>query len=50
MKNSNLQSGIATSSELVRNEKGSALPYIFGWLLGVPVSLLILIALVRAVF
>ena len=39
-----------TVSAPVANEQGSALPYIFGWLLGVPVSLLMLIALVRAVF
>jgi len=35
---------------LVDNEKGSAGPYILAWLLGVPASLLIMIALLRAVF
>ena len=32
---------------VIANEKGSALPYIFGWLLGVPGSILFLIFLVR---
>jgi hypothetical protein len=30
------------------NEKGSALPYIFGWLMGVPGSVLFLIFLFRS--
>lgn len=34
----------------VKNENGGALPYIVGWLLGVPLSILLLIYLVRAVF
>lgn len=34
----------------LRTERGSALPYIFGWLLGVPVSVLFLIAILRSIF
>ncbi len=45
-----IQSVDGTAIEILKNEKGSAVPYIFAWLLGVPTSLLILIALVRAVF
>ena len=33
-----------------RNERGSVLPYALGWLMGVPVSLLLLIAVLRSVF
>ena len=32
------------------NENGSALPDVFAWLLGVPFTLLLLIAMMRAVF
>lgn len=32
------------------NQNGSIVPYIFGWLLGVPVSILFLIAMFRTVF
>lgn len=32
------------------NQRGSAMPYIFGWLLGVPASILFLIFALRAVF
>lgn len=35
---------------IVGNEKGAALPYVVAWLLGVPVSLLLLVALFRAIF
>lgn len=35
---------------VIGNEKGGAIPYLFAWLLGVPVSLLLLVALFRAVF
>ena len=34
----------------LRSERGSVVPYIFGWLLGVPVSILFLIAILRSVF
>lgn len=30
--------------------RGSVVPYVFGWLLGVPVSLLVLIAMLRTIF
>jgi len=33
-----------------RNERGSVLPYALGWLMGVPVSLLLLVAVLRSVF
>ena len=32
------------------NQRGNMLPYVFGWLLGVPVSILILIAMLRTIF
>ena len=32
------------------NQRGSMLPYVAGWLVGVPVSLLVLIAMLRAIF
>lgn len=35
---------------IVGNEKGGAGPYFLAWLLGVPASLLILVAIFRAVF
>ena len=38
------------NAPMIGNEKGSAGPYILAWLLGVPASLLIVIALFRAVF
>jgi hypothetical protein len=34
---------------IMKNEKGSALPYIFGWILGVPTSILFLVFLFRNV-
>ena len=34
----------------LKSEQGSAIPYIFGWLLGVPVSILFMIAILRTVF
>ena len=34
----------------LQTQRGSVVPYIFGWLLGVPVSILFLIALLRSVF
>jgi hypothetical protein len=34
--------------EILKSESGSALPYIFGWFMGVPVSILFLIFLVRS--
>lgn len=34
----------------IDNENGSMIPYVFGWLLGVPISVLFLIALLRGVF
>ena len=34
----------------VMNQKGSVVPYVFGWMLGVPVSVLLLIAMLRTVF
>ncbi len=34
----------------LQTQRGSVVPYIFGWLLGVPVSILFLIALLRTVF
>jgi hypothetical protein len=33
-----------------QDENGSALPYVFGWLMGVPVTILLLIAMMRAIF
>lgn len=41
--------GLGRKSVLA-NENGGAIPYILGWLLGVPVSILLLIYLVRAIF
>jgi len=35
---------------MIGNEKGGALPYVFAWILGVPLSLLVLVALFRALF
>lgn len=35
---------------MIGNNKGGALPYVFAWILGVPLSLLILVALFRALF
>ena len=32
------------------NQRGSAMPYLFGWLLGVPATILFLIFALRAVF
>lgn len=34
----------------LRTQHGSVVPYLFGWLLGVPISILLLIAMFRAVF
>lgn len=34
----------------IKSENGSVVPYIFGWLLGVPVSILFMIAILRTVF
>ena len=34
----------------LKSEKGSVAPYILGWLLGVPVSILFMIAILRTVF
>ena len=34
----------------VKSEEGSVVPYLLGWLLGVPVSILFMIALLRTVF
>ena len=41
-----------TSSGFVglQSQRGSVAPYIFGWLLGVPVSILFLIAMLRTIF
>jgi hypothetical protein len=36
--------------QTIDNKRGSVLPYVVGWLLGVPVSILFLVYLVRAVF
>jgi len=36
--------------EFVKKQNGSVVPYVFGWLLGVPVSVLLLIAMLRTVF
>lgn len=36
-------------NEIVNNENGSVVPYIFGWLLGVPTSILFLVFLFRNV-
>ena len=30
------------------DEKGSALPYVFGWLIGIPVPVLLLILMLRS--
>ncbi len=38
------------TQSLIANENGSAGPYILGWLLGVPGSVLLMIFLLRAVF
>lgn len=38
------------NTPVVGNKKGAAGPYILAWLLGVPASLLIVMALLRAVF
>jgi hypothetical protein len=55
----NVERPFATSSNIsntslgfstLGTQHGSMVPYLFGWLLGVPVSILILIAMVRAVF
>lgn len=35
--------------EKMNNEGGSVLPYFIGWLFGVPVSILLLIAIVRSI-
>jgi hypothetical protein len=35
---------------LIFDESGSVLPYILGWLLGVPTSILLLIMVLRSVF
>jgi hypothetical protein len=37
------------STDVLSNEKGSVLPYIFGWLLGVPTSILFLIFIFRSI-
>jgi len=42
--------GDQNETVVLGNEKGGAIPYLFAWLLGVPVSLLVLVALFRAVF
>ncbi len=39
-----------TRAQIFANQHGSAFPYILAWLLGVPASLLILIAMFRAAF
>lgn len=44
----NLESNQQTEGALSLNENGSALPYIFGWLMGVPGSVLFLIFLFRS--
>ena len=43
-------STIQATKQIIRDENGGAIPYVVGWLLGVPVSILLLIALLRAVF
>lgn len=35
---------------VIKNEKGEILPYVLGWFLGVPISVLLLIAMLRTVF
>ena len=35
---------------VLASERGSALPYLFGWLLGVPTSILFLIFILRSIF
>lgn len=37
-------------SSMLANQQGSAMPYIFGWLLGIPVSILFLIFALRTIF
>ena len=37
-------------SPVLANQRGSAAPYILGWLMGVPMSILLMIALLRSVF
>ncbi|MBC7712948.1 MAG: hypothetical protein H7177_06400 [Rhizobacter sp.] len=39
-----------THTTMFANQRGSALPYVFGWLLGVPASILFLIFALRTVF
>jgi hypothetical protein len=41
---------IAPKFQATFSEHGSVLPYVAGWLLGVPISILFLIALFRTVF
>jgi hypothetical protein len=34
-------------ARLTENDKGSAAPYLLGWLIGIPVPLLLLVAMLR---
>lgn len=40
----------AYGTPVLANQRGGVMPYVFGWLLGVPVSILLLIAMLRAIF
>lgn len=41
---------VKTFLNISENENGGAIPYILGWLMGVPVIILVLIAMMRAIF
>jgi hypothetical protein len=38
------------TQSVLKNENGSALPYVLGWFMGIPVSILFLIFMLKAVF
>lgn len=38
---------LRTSLEVVHSEQGSVVPYVFGWFLGIPTSVLFLIFVLR---
>ncbi len=41
---------LKTHMQIIKSENGSALPYVAGWLLGVPTSILFLIFILRSIF